>query len=196
MKKRIIWQNTDIEINDDVREDYKECHDLTDEEMESVSDDTLYDWACETNAMWLDDERSNLNIHLHDSILVFANLGLWHGRVQAYKIVESGNIADCLECTDDYMEFYCDDYDMKAKGIHHDGTNYYTFRVWKEGLSEVQKENFLDKIYMGKSTHKDILRYTSSLRPYISAVYGWGGKKPSGKAVMYNEFYAGAEKTA
>ena len=140
MKKRIIWQNTDIDT-DDWREDY------------------------------------------------------WHGRTQAYKII-SRNIADCFDVGDDYNEYYCDAYDFKAKGIHHDGTNYYTFRVWKEGLTDEQKENFLDKMYHGKATTKDITRYTSSLRPYISAVYGWGGHKLSRKAVMYNEFYAVAEKTA
>ena len=38
------------------------------------------------------------------------------------------------------------------------------FRMFKEGLSQEQKDNFLNKIYNGKATKKDITRYTKSLK--------------------------------
>lgn len=175
-QKYVIWQNIDTDY-DGMREDYQECNDLSDEEMEEVSDYTISMWAYETNDYYLDDERVNLDIQLDDEIIVIGELGLWNGRVSGYKIIKSGNIKDCLCCDDDYVEWYCDRYDMRGTGIHHDGRNYYLYRTWKNGITEQQKENFLERIYYKKSAHKDILRYTRSIRPYISAVYGWGGKQ-------------------
>jgi hypothetical protein len=53
---------------------------------------------------------------------------------------------------------------------HHDGRHYVTYRMVKDG---VDIDNFLDKVYNGTYTKKDITRYTKSLRPYVKAVYGW-----------------------
>ena len=175
-QKYIIWQNihTDYE---GMREDYQECHDLSDEEMEEVTDYDISMWASENNDMYLDDERINLDIHLNNEIIVIADLGLWYGRRCGYKIIVSGNIKDCLSSDDDYVEWYCDRYDMRGTGIHHDGRNHYLYRTWKDNLSEEQKYKFLNKLYEGDATHEDILRYTNSIRPYISKVYGWGGRQ-------------------
>lgn len=177
MKKFVIWQNMEIDA-DDWRDDYKECHDLSDDEMENVDDYDIYDWAYRCNDDYLDDERVNLNVVVPNGILVIADLGFWDGRRCGYKEIATGNIADCLCDSDcDYCEWYCDMYDMRFKGSHHDGTNYYIYRTWADGTSEEQRENYLNKLYRGKATHKDMLKYTRSIRPYIAEVYGWNGKK-------------------
>ena len=127
----------------DWRYDYQEAHELSDEEMKDVSEDVIYNWMYEMLYEYLDDERANLNIKLDDEI-------------------------DC-----DYCDWYCDRYDFRFDGFHHDGRNHYLYRTWAKGLTFTQKENFLEKLYSGKATHKDVLRYTRSIRPYIAKVYGW-----------------------
>ena len=172
-KRYTIWQNIDDSIVD-WKYDYQEAHELSDKDMEEVSDDEIYNWMYEMLYEYLDDERANLNIKLDDEIIVIGDLGLWNGRVTGYKTIPSCNIKDCLYDSDcDYCDWYCDRYDFRFDGFHHDGRNHYLYRTWAKGLTFTQKENFLEKLYSGKATHKDVLRYTRSIRPYIAKVYGW-----------------------
>lgn len=165
MKRNVIWSNWELNL-----EDWK---DYLEEEYPNADEDKQYEIMDELNDMYLDDERINLDIQLPEEIIILADLGLWYGRRYGYKIIESGNIADCLYSECDYATFYCDNYNFKADCIHHDGSNSYLYRTWKDGISETQKENFLNAIYNGKCNSKMITRYTKSLRPYIAKVYGW-----------------------
>lgn len=179
-KKYTIWQNFDVAV-DDWREDYQESHGLTDDEMAEIDDDEVWRWASYVNDDYLDDERCNLDINVGEEIIVLGDLGLWNGRAHGYRIIRSGNIKDCLSDEDcSYCHWYCDRYDMRCTGAHHDGRNYYLYRTWAKGLSDDQKETFLEKVYRGTVEHKDVLRYTRSIRPWVSAVYGWGGRVEKG----------------
>ena len=81
-----------------------------------------------------------------------------------YKDIPSGNIRDCLYSDTDYTEWYVDKYgDLRADASHHDGTNHYLYRVFKENVTETQMENLKDKIYYGKATRADITRVTRRL---------------------------------
>lgn len=167
MREHTIWDNWNVDMND-WQEYLEEEYSQIDDEYEQQ--ELVYDLL----NSYLDDERVNLNIALDDEIIVIGDLGLWSGRKQGYKIIESGNISDCLYDNNcDYCRWYCDRYNMRFKGAHHDGNNYYLYRTWKENLSDEQKDNFLEKLYYGRATHNDISRYTKSLRPYVAAVYGW-----------------------
>jgi hypothetical protein len=170
MKKHMIWTNSPSYINE---EEY--INDLRmEEEYKDMDEDDLMDimWDCIGDN--LDDERANLNIQLHDDIVVIGDLGLWNGRYDGYKLIESGNISDCLYSSTDYSTWYVDENgDLRCEGVHHDGTNEYLYRVWKKGISESQKENFLAKIYRGEAKRRDITRYTERLGDYIGSVYGW-----------------------
>ena len=163
--RHIIWSN-DIDY-DDWREDLEEQYpDLTEAERMEL----MY----ELNGDYLDDERSNLDIQLSRPILVVGDLGLWHGRRMGYKEIPSGNIRDCLYADTDYTEWYVDKYgDLRADATHHDGTNHYLYRVFKDDVSETQMENLRDKIYHGKATRADITRLTRRLGDEIAAVYGF-----------------------
>ena len=91
-----------------------------------------------------------------------------------YKMIDSGNIKDCLYSDTDFTEWYVDRYgDLRADAAHHDGTNYYLYRVFKEGVTESQIERLQEKIYMGKATRADITRVTKRLGDEIGRVYGW-----------------------
>jgi len=163
--RHIIWSN-DIDY-DDWREDLEEQYpDLTEAERMEL----MY----ELNGDYLDDERSNLDIQLSRPILVVGDLGLWHGRRMGYKEIPSGNIRDCLYSDYDYTTWYVDrNGDFRCDDTHHDGTNHYLYRVYKDNISEAQKDRLKEKIYNGTATRADIARVTRRLGDEIGKVYGW-----------------------
>lgn len=162
----VIWGDINLDL-DDWREDLQE-------EYPGISEDEMYQKMYEINGEYLDDERMNLNIQLPQPIIMVGDLGLWHGRVMGYKMIDSGNIKDCLFSDTDMTEWYVDKYgDLRADAIHHGGTNHYLYRVFKEGVSETQIENLQEKVYRGRATRADITRLTKRLGDNIAKVYGW-----------------------
>ena len=162
----LIWSNYDLDY-DDWKNDLEAEHpDLS--ERERI--DLMY----RINSDYLDDERINLDIPLSRPILVVADLGLWYGRRQGYKEIESGNIRDCLYDDNDYVTWFVDkNGDFRCDSIHHDGTNHYLYRTYKDGVSDEQIENLKWKLYHGQATRKDITRITRRLGDEIGKVYGW-----------------------
>lgn len=63
--------------------------------------------------------------------------------------------------------------DLRCDASHHDGTNHYLYRVYKDGVTETQIDNLKDKIYCGKATRADITRVTRRLGDDIAKVYGF-----------------------
>ena len=63
--------------------------------------------------------------------------------------------------------------DLRADAVHHDGTNHYLYRVFKDGVTDTQIENLQVKIYNGKATRADITRVTKRLGDEIAEVYGF-----------------------
>ena len=140
MPKRIIWTNMDFP------EDPELC------------------------SMHLEDERYNLNSNADGRILVIADLGLWNGRKQGYKILGS-KISDILYDDADYIEWYGDGHNIKAIATHHDGTNYYEYRIIREDRNI---NNLLDAIYNGEEITRNKLNYyTKSLYRDVAKIYGW-----------------------
>lgn len=165
--EHIIWSNIGIDV--------KNWSDFLQEEYPEVTDpDKQYELCCALNDDYLDDERANLSVLLPHAIICIADLGLWNGRCMGYKMIESGNIADCLwdpEC--DYCTWYVDRYnDLCFSGAHHDGRNNYLYRELRD-LSDKQMENFLEKLHTGKLTRRGINRYTTSVGIHVNKVYGW-----------------------
>ncbi len=167
-EKRVIWSNRDIDVDawkQDLKADYP---DLEDEDYEAM--------AYDLNAGYLDDERMNLDVTVGDEILVIADIGLWDGRRMGYQIIEKGNISECLYASKDcdYNEWYVDrDGEFRSTQTHHDGTHYLTYRKWKAGVSEDDRDDLLNKIYRGVATREDIDAVTEKLGPDIGKVYGW-----------------------
>jgi hypothetical protein len=169
MKKNVIWQNINLNV-DDWRDGYAEHCEINGLEYD---ENEIADFMYFTNDLYLDDERANLQTKLDGDIIIIADLGLWFGRKPAYKVLKSRNIADILYIDDDFMEFYGDGKNIRARGIHHDGENRYLYRYFKPDLSENQKQKFLDLILEGRLTPAQISRYTVSLFPAVASVYGW-----------------------
>lgn len=171
--RHIIWSNQNLDV-DDWREDYKEFLEANELDDDPNDEQALYEWMEETNYDYLSDERVNLNVQLSQPIIVIGDIGRWNGRVMGYKMIDSGNIKDCLYSDTDMTEWYVDRYgDLRADAVHHDGTNHYLYRVFKNTASPEQIERLQEKIYYGKATRADITRVTKRLGDEIAAVYGF-----------------------
>ena len=178
-ERHVIWSNYDLDY-EDWRDDLEaEYPDLTEDERMALMD--------EINGDYLDDERVNLNIQLSQPILVVGDLELWYGRRMGYKEIASGNIRDCLysERDDEYVTWYVDKQgDLRCEAIHHDGTNHYLYRAYKDGVSESQKDRLKGKLYRGIATRADITRITRRLGDDIAKVYGFSIPRQRQAAVM------------
>lgn len=172
MKKRIIWSNITLDVKD-WKDDYREFLEINDMADDPNDEDAIYDWMHAMNRAYLYDEKLNLDKQIDGRILVIANLGLWNGNRLGYKILNC-NVNEIFNINSrgfDYAEFYGDGYNIKGTEHHHDGTNYYEYRVIRENRNI---ENLLDAIYNGEEiSRKKLNYYTKSLYPYVAKVYGW-----------------------
>ena len=161
----VLWSNLNL--------DYEEAIKFTRENYPDEPEDRLLQRYIEENDETLETERLNLDIQYKQPIIIIGDLGLWNGRAHGYKDISSGNIKDCLYSDTDMTEWFLDEKgDLRAEAAHHDGTNYYLYRVFKDNVTEEQIEDFKDKIYHGTLTEKDIDKYTHRLGDDISKVYG------------------------
>ena len=165
--RHIIW--TDYLDYDDWKEDLEA-------QYPELSANERMNLMYEINGTYFQDEKTNLDIHLSRPILVVGDLGLWHGRRMGYKEISSGNIRDCLysERDIDSATWYVDkNGDLRCDAVHHDGTNHYLYRTYKDGVSDTQIDNLKEKLYRGIATRADITRVTRRLGDEIAHVYGF-----------------------
>lgn len=166
--RHIIWSNYDL--------DYEDWRDDLEAEYPELSKDERVALMYEINGDYLDDERTNLNVQLSRPILVIGDLGLWYGRRMGYREIESGRISDCLYSGRDdmYSTWYVDKLgDLRCDAVHHDGTNHYLYRAYKDGVRESQIDLLKEKLYRGIATRADITRITRRLGDDIAKVYGF-----------------------
>jgi hypothetical protein len=153
---------------------------ITREEYEKTITDEDIDNECNfLERTWFEDEQWELkHVDEHCGLIAIADIGRWNGRASGYKEVKSLESILYSEC--DYERVYVDSNgDLRKEESHHDGSNSILYRYWKEGLTDEQKENFLNKIYNGECTQKDITRYTRKAGLGIANEFGWtvrGGK--------------------
>lgn len=164
--RHIIWSNYYL--------DYENWRDDLETEYPDMTEDERIALMYEINSDYLGDERMNLDVQLTQPILVIADLGLWHGRRMGYKEIQSGKICDCLYSDTDYSTWYVDKLgDLRCDAIHHDGTNHYLYRTYKDGVRESQIDLLKEKLYRGTATRADITRITRRLGDDIAKVYGF-----------------------
>jgi hypothetical protein len=162
---RVIWTNDDYQ-------EWERCMliDYPDEasrEEEGIEINyERYAEDCDNN---LDDERVNLNVKVDGIIVAFAELGLWDGEHQGGAVI-GDNVNRILHSDCDYLDWYCDRYNVRCRASHHDGTNYYLYRVAKD---REQAKRLVDAIAYDGMTEEQFRKATRSLRPYVAKVYGW-----------------------
>ena len=163
--KNMIWSNNPYVmggyVDDLMAEDPTMDNDLAWATANSVSEDDLYS------------AKLDLSIPLGD-LIVIADLGLWNGRKKAYKVIPNATLADAITVAEgDYIDWYVEDGEMKIDDVHHDGTNHYLFRTWKDGVDEFHKGLTLTLIDHGFTDKKDLDVDTRPLGADVANVYGW-----------------------
>ena len=130
-ERHVIWSNYGL--------DYEDWRDDLEADYPDLSEDERISLMYEINGDYLDDERANLTVQLSQPILVVGDLGLWNGRrmdIRKSPAVTSGTA--CIPDTD-YSTWYVDRLgDLRCDAIHHDGTNHYLYRVYKDSASPSQ----------------------------------------------------------
>lgn len=171
----IIYTDDFSNINDDYKnslvETVSESLDIPKEDV--TSDDIYEQFISDTEyfAENLESDLSYIDNKIDGKIIAIADLGLWDGRRLGYK--ELDTLTDLSTCCQDYNTLEIDRYkNLTLTAVHHDGTNYITFRELKTDLTDEQIYNFENKIYYGKATKKDITRYTKSIGKYFLEYYG------------------------
>ena len=166
----VFWDTDVVTLTDNFG---KEVEVTREEYAKTITDEKLYDECYENNSMWFDDERENLSsVDDYGELIAIADIGRWNGRVSGYKIIK--DLPDVLYSSCDYERVYVDSNgDLRKEESHHDGSNSILYRYLKESLTEEQRDNFLDKIYNGECTQKDITRYTRKAGVGIAKMYGW-----------------------
>lgn len=165
MKKRIIWSNINIDP-EDWKEAYRETAELNGWDEDTDNENNLWAFINEEIQRYLEDEHMNLNVETEGRIIAIADVGLWNGRRQGYKILGT-NVNEIFLINEDYNEYYSDGHNIKATCIHHDGTNYIEYRV-------IREDRNIDNLFDGNEiTRKRLNYYTKSLLPYVRKVYGW-----------------------
>ena len=166
MKKKVIWSNYNL--------DYEDWKDFFDDEYPDLDEDKRIDLMYELNNEYLDDERMNLDIPVSEEIIVLGTLVSGTVVSPVTKKSHGHSIKDCLYTDTDCATWYLDGRgDLCCEAIHHDGTNHYLYRVFKPDVSDIRKENFLEKVLRGTVTRADITRTTQRLGDKIADVYGW-----------------------
>lgn len=162
--RHVIWTN-----NLDY-DDWKEDLETEFPNEEGYSEDDRILIMEETNDSYLVDERANLDKELNNSIVVYERLGLWNGTHTGYKFLNGTNINDCLTGTvGDYVTWYVEDEELMCEDIHHDGTNYYTYRTLKPEYSQYDFEEY----EYDHSTKEAIDKMTEPLGHYVAEIYGF-----------------------
>ena len=175
-KKHLVWSNLNLDLKD-WEAGLREYYEINNLSYDDYDEDDHYNTMCELNNMYLNDERMNLHKQLNGTIIVIADLGLWNGRRTGYRLIESGIISDCLADSNcDNYEWYVDERgELRFTGHHHDGTNYYYYRVLKPTASDEHLDELTAALYNDEiaKAEKIIKKHTDRLGDYIGDVYGW-----------------------
>lgn len=156
--KHIIWTN---DLN------YDDWKDSLEEDYPELSEEQRINLMYEINDEYFSDEQSNLDKNLDGEIVVIGTLGLWDGKKYGYKIIKEKNLSAVMEgnfC--DNLTWYVEDDEVMCKDVHHDGTNYYVYRMLKIDSYDFEE-------YAWEHTLQDAVeKYTEPLGHYVKEIYG------------------------
>ena len=136
--------------------------------MSKETKTVIYNSENENDEILFDNIVHDLNIETKNTIIAIATLGLWTGRHVGYKIL-GHNLKDVIGCDQsiDSFELYYDhdDKELKATGVHHDGTNNYVFREIKD---EAAIDHFTELLISKNELDMDLVnKYTNKLSDYL-----------------------------
>ena len=137
--------------------------------MSEITELWSYDWeeedGCTVEDM-LEDLRMSLNIEVKSEIVGYAELGLWDGIHRHMFCTGYVNMRNLIGEAEYGTSYYLEGEDFKMKYAHHDGNNVYVFRIWKDGVTEEQKEELKENF--------DVIKFyelTDGLWQYVEKAY-------------------------
>ena len=142
----------------------------------SITEERLYNECQFMNETWFEDTLRELKGVSSGEVIAIGTIGTWRGNFSGYKELKS--LENCMSssCEDEIL--YVDSNgDLWKEEKQHDGSNSILYRYWKEGITEQQKQNFLNKIYSGEVASRDITKYTKKCGVDIANTYGWKVRK-------------------
>lgn len=150
---------------------------LTREDFEkSITEEMLYNECQFINELRFEDGLRVLKRVSSGEVVAIGTIGTWRGKFSGYKELKS--LEDCMYSSCDSERLYVDSNgDLRKEESHHDGSNSILYRYWKDNITDTQRQNFLDKIYSGKVTSRDITKYTKKCGSDIANTYGWKVRK-------------------
>ena len=166
--KQIIW-STELYLDDEARAEFEQSQrEVLEWDEYEVSD---HEWMAVVDGL-LSDQRLNLNEPVNGIIIAFADLGLWQGRRQGYKIL-GHRVKDIFSVCEDENEWYGDGSDIRGSLTHHDGTHHVLYRIAKD---RDHADELAEQIYNGIIGEEEFISATKSLFPYVAGIYGWPSK--------------------
>lgn len=169
----ILWSNEDAYNEQAVQEAKEQLLDLSDdveETLADVSDYEAWDYIAVDLIYALYDLQLNLAKEMDHMIIAIASLGLWSGRKQGYSLLDY-NLSNCIRPNhhQEYDSYYLEGDEFKAKSVHHDGTNYITFRLITKPMTHNEFNAFLEGVV---NETVDIDQYTEPLGNTVREIYG------------------------
>ena len=136
----------------------------------------------EDQEIYLDDEKTNLNIKTSGCVMAFAanstNYPEYYGSGLRYGHIALGhNVNSIFDMPGDDREFFYDGYDVRGYWANHDWGGVVIFRAWRSGVSEKAKSHFINLFGRGLASYEDMEKVTRSIGPDVAKVYGWKAKK-------------------
>lgn len=160
-----LFSNRDYDF-DEYKEYYKENLELTDEEMEDVSDERIWNYISDCKAI----EFNALLINLKHGdyadcpCVIMGSLGLWNGRHEIYATPTNDFEEAIRKCVKDcdYIEVCQVGGHIEVSASHHDGTNHFEIHLLNnKGIdAKYRLEMFYGKANLAnKCYHKAIHGY-------------------------------------
>ena len=167
-----IWNyDTYSYDKEEMKQEYEEIYE------EIPSEEELERFIEDTNNMFLDDERSNVEFyekqHGQKTYIILADLGLWDGRAEGGKIIK-GLWNAISKCFEDYNHIYEYRRRLCVDAIHHDGTNHFQIKeLTPRGLEYIEKNPYMPD----RELHQHLFRdshYSNEVKLF-KTIYGWKG---------------------
>lgn len=167
-----IWKyDTCAYDKEEMKQEYEESYGETpnEEELERFIEDT--------NDMFLDDERSNVEFyekqHGQKTYIILADLGLWDGRAEGGKIIK-GLWNAISKCFEDYNHIYEYRRRLCIDAIHHDGTNHFQIKeLTPVGMDYMENHPYISDRELHQRLFKDS-HYSHEVTMF-KKMYGWKG---------------------
>lgn len=172
---RRIWASADVSdiFDSEVLKEAREWLIEGGADPDEITDSDIYDFIYEWSDINLDDEKCNLNIETGGYIVAYADLGFWNGRRKGFKKI-GANVRDIFDSNYgcESHDFYCDPYNMRYNGSHHDGSHHILFRMVDSYEAAERLEDWFYNLDH-EPTEADFRKKTRSIRKFPANVFGW-----------------------